>query len=291
MALNIPMPDSSGDSLLKGLDTGSTMFSRMIQPVIERERLKQQQQQFVQNYALQKQAQSRASALMPYMIQQYQDTHRTAASEADMKDIYRNLLKSALADGGTGGAPTGGISPQRSSGGQPPAASGALGVPLPGSQPPQADGVPQGGVMPPQVGQIPPQAGGAPNALQGLPDQGQASGMSQEPVISAMTQMPNQSMSGGQEHELRAGNPRLAKLDKVAGLVPGIPKPVQHFSDDMLITSYPSGRITAQQIAGGNSTLRGPARDASDLEKLKNQAGENSEVYQNAKAASEKIIR
>lgn len=33
------------------------------------------------------------------------------------------------------------------------------------------------------------------------------------------------------------------------------------------------------------SALHGPARDASDLEKLKNEAGENSEVYLNAKAA------
>ena len=65
MALNIPMPDLPGTSFLKGVDTGSSMFSRMIQPVIERERLKQQQEQFIQNLALQKQAEGRQQSLMP----------------------------------------------------------------------------------------------------------------------------------------------------------------------------------------------------------------------------------
>lgn len=36
--------------------------------------------------------------------------------------------------------------------------------------------------------------------------------------------------------------------------------------------------------ATGVNVLHGPARDAADLEKLKKEAGENSEVYQNAKA-------
>jgi len=37
-------------------------------------------------------------------------------------------------------------------------------------------------------------------------------------------------------------------------------------------------------LAGQSGVLHGPARDASDLEKLKKEAGEDSEVYQNAKA-------
>ena len=51
-----------------------------------------------------------------------------------------------------------------------------------------------------------------------------------------------------QEHELRPGNPALSKLDSVAGLVPGIPKPVQHITNGVIFTTYPSGRMTAQKV-------------------------------------------
>lgn len=208
MALNIPMPESPGTSFLQGIDTGSSMLSRLMQPVLERERLKQQQTQFVQDYALKKQAQDKTNALLPYMIQQYQDTHRTSASEADMKDIYRNLLKDALADsGGQSGAPNvGGMPPQRS--------------------------------MPSQ-GQVPLQIGAAPNAAPSLPD------VNGGVITSPMT---SNTAFAEQEHELRAGNPRLAKLDSVAGLVPGVPKAATHYSNGMIFTTYPSGRMTVQQM-------------------------------------------
>lgn len=62
MALNIPNTDLPGTSFLKGVDTGSSMFSRLIQPVLERERQKQQAEQFAQKLALSKQAAARAGA-------------------------------------------------------------------------------------------------------------------------------------------------------------------------------------------------------------------------------------
>ena len=62
MALDIPMPESPGNSLLKGLDTGSTLFSRMIQPMIARERLKQAQEEFQQELALKKAEFARSGA-------------------------------------------------------------------------------------------------------------------------------------------------------------------------------------------------------------------------------------
>jgi len=42
MALNIPMPGLPGDALLKGINTGSQMFSRIMQPIIQREQLAEQ---------------------------------------------------------------------------------------------------------------------------------------------------------------------------------------------------------------------------------------------------------
>jgi hypothetical protein len=62
MALNIPNTELPGTSFLKGIDTGSTMFSRMMQPILEREKQKQQAEQFAQELALRKQAESRMGA-------------------------------------------------------------------------------------------------------------------------------------------------------------------------------------------------------------------------------------
>lgn len=241
MALNIPMPDSPGNSLLKGLDTGSSMFSRMIQPVIERERMKQAQNQFVQDYALRKQNQDKQNTLLPYMIQQYQDAHRTAAGEAKFKELYRNLIQGALNGGNAGSdASSGSDMPPQVGNGQPPAPSGMLpqgmGIPLPGGASPQAPGVP-------------PQMGGMPPSDQSTPDKS-----GQAPTPSPIgSPMPVDQDISGQEHELRAGNPSLTKLDKVAGLVPGIPKPVQHINNGLVFTTYPSGRMTVQKVQGAQS--------------------------------------
>lgn len=265
MALNIPMPDLPGTAFLKGADTGSSMFSRMIQPVIERERMKQQQDQFVQNLALQKQAQGRAAALMPYMIQQYKDAHRTAASEAEMKEMYRNLIKNALSGddsaGAVGGAPppvAPGMPPQ-AMGGQPnPMQQG--GMPQQG-MPPQ--GMPQQG-MPQNVAPPVPGAAGAP-PMPGMPPNAPT-----PPVTSAGVVPQGASM---QEHELRPGNPRLAKLDQIAGLVPGVPKPVQHISGGMVFTTYPSGRMTVQQVSGSGGQTPGERNvSAKEASKIRDQA-------------------
>lgn len=62
MALNIPNTELPGTSFLKGIDTGSTMFSRLMQPVLEREKQKQQAEQFAQELALKKQQEARMGA-------------------------------------------------------------------------------------------------------------------------------------------------------------------------------------------------------------------------------------
>lgn len=224
MALNIPMPGAPGTGFMQGVDTGSNLWSRIMQPQMERARLEQQQNQFVQNLALQKQAQSRAQALLPYMIQQYQDTHKTAASEAAIKDIYRKIIQGATDDSGTG-MPTGAPTPVMT---------------------PTVPGMPQqGGAVPGAAPMQPPSpiagANAMPNAVGGNPIS------APNPMAAPAPSTPDIS---GQEHELRMGNPRLAKLDAIAGLVPGIPKPVQHFQNGMVFTTYPSGRMTVQKVQG-----------------------------------------
>lgn len=46
MATNIPLPGLMGDSFLKGMDSGSGMFQKIMQPILEREKQKQQDAQF-----------------------------------------------------------------------------------------------------------------------------------------------------------------------------------------------------------------------------------------------------
>jgi hypothetical protein len=62
MALNIPNTDLPGNSFLKGIDSGSSMFSKLMQPVLEREKQKQQAEQFAQELALKKQQEARMGA-------------------------------------------------------------------------------------------------------------------------------------------------------------------------------------------------------------------------------------
>lgn len=62
MALNIPMPELPGSGFLKGIDTGSSMFSRMIQPILEREKQTQLERHFQEQLKLSKAAAARAGA-------------------------------------------------------------------------------------------------------------------------------------------------------------------------------------------------------------------------------------
>lgn len=52
MATGIPLPGERGEALLRGIDTGSSMFSRMMQPVLEREKQKQAEEHFKQQMAM-----------------------------------------------------------------------------------------------------------------------------------------------------------------------------------------------------------------------------------------------
>lgn len=62
MATRIPLPGQPIDALLSGANTGSSMFARLMQPIIERQKMAQQAEQFKQEIALKKAAAARAGA-------------------------------------------------------------------------------------------------------------------------------------------------------------------------------------------------------------------------------------
>lgn len=103
MALNIPMPDSPGTGFLKGIDTGSAMFSRLMQPIIQRENMQRQWKEHLDQLALQKQAQERASQRLPFQIQAFKDAHSKAMYDRDPEAQFAMMQKMMGLAGGMGG--------------------------------------------------------------------------------------------------------------------------------------------------------------------------------------------
>lgn len=107
MALNIPMPDLPGTGFLKGIDTGSSMFTRMIQPVLEREKQRQQAEQFAQELELRKQQLAKQGAnsdLQRALLQQ----QILAAKHANDPMYEFNQFKNLMGAMSGGATPTGG---------------------------------------------------------------------------------------------------------------------------------------------------------------------------------------
>ncbi len=61
MALNIPNVGSPGEALLNGVNTGSSMFSRLMQPILDREKQAQLERHFQEQLKLSKAAAGRAA--------------------------------------------------------------------------------------------------------------------------------------------------------------------------------------------------------------------------------------
>lgn len=62
MSTRIPLPGNMIDTLMKGVDTGSTLYSRAMQPILDREHQKQAEEHFKQQMALRKAAFARSGA-------------------------------------------------------------------------------------------------------------------------------------------------------------------------------------------------------------------------------------
>lgn len=62
MPLNIPMPDLPGNAFLKGMDSGGSLFTRLMEPRLEREKQKQLHEHFLQELMAKKEAAERSQA-------------------------------------------------------------------------------------------------------------------------------------------------------------------------------------------------------------------------------------
>lgn len=292
----IPMPQGHNEVFKDVMDYYEQLQKRKAQQDQFSQELATNKDQFAQKLALSKQAEDRAQALMPYMIQQYKDLHGKEAAQADIQKIYRDLIKDALENGGGASAVPGapGGAPGLPKGGEDPslvAYPGTSDNPLLSEQnrqrlqqfmaqnpnlpdeqkaqisnflqmpqsPMTAGGAPLSPGMVPGAAPAPAlpgqtpisgQPGQAPQMPGQMPGQvpGQLPGQPQEQKLpQAMPAGGEGGIPPGQEVTVKPGNPQLEKLDRVAGLVPGIPKPQTHFAPNgMIVTRYPSGKVTLQ---------------------------------------------
>lgn len=110
MAINVPMPDLPGTSFLKGIDTGSSMFTRLMQPILQREQQKQLDEHFKKEFALKQAAAGRASALQPLHQQMLQEQLLALKHKNDpMYEInqWKALQDMIMGGGVPGGNPAG----------------------------------------------------------------------------------------------------------------------------------------------------------------------------------------
>ncbi|HWW39676.1 hypothetical protein [Pedobacter sp.] len=83
MALGIPLPGSFGEALNQGVNTGSSMFARIMEPILKREQLAQQMKIHKDALALQQASAGRAAALAPLHQQLAQLQIQKAQMESD----------------------------------------------------------------------------------------------------------------------------------------------------------------------------------------------------------------
>ena len=126
MALNIPNVGQAGESLLQGINTGSSMFSRLMTPVIAREQLAQQMKIHQDALALQKATQARLAAMAPLQRRLAELNIQRAEMETDpaKKMAYINTIMQGIHGmNGQGGQQTGELP------GQPMIPFAAMGMP------------------------------------------------------------------------------------------------------------------------------------------------------------------
>lgn len=111
MPLNIPMPADFGETLLKGVNTGSGFFARMMQSVIEREKQAQLERHFQEELKLRKAAAGRAGANSDLQRQMLQQQLLALQHKNDPNWELQNYLNTMKAFGNVGGGTTSPVTP------------------------------------------------------------------------------------------------------------------------------------------------------------------------------------
>lgn len=111
MALNIPLPGAPGENLLKGIDTGSSMFARLMHPILAREQQAQAERHFQEELKLRKAAAGRAGANSDLQRQIMQQQLLAAQHRNDPMYEFNQYkaLQDMITDGGAAGQPGGQI--------------------------------------------------------------------------------------------------------------------------------------------------------------------------------------
>lgn len=284
MATRIPLPSAPGESLMKGIDTGSTMFSRLMQPILEREKQKQLEEHFQEQLKLSKASAGRNAALFKYRLQELQDKH--AASEFD-----RNMMGQLF---GGNEQPLNEPNESKSvNDGYP-----ALNKMFEGQGAFPGGEIEHGNLDLNNRPQVPnPETGGASTVWSmsiGTP-KGEVliPRVSDDGRILTPAEAQDQFHRTGKHMGIYSSPEEATKASQMiheqqAASVGA--KPGNNLLDvlraDPVKRAYFKYKFKFDPLAvEKGDVLHGPARDASDLAKLKTQVGENSEVYQNAKAA------
>jgi len=103
MPFNIPMPEPFEQTLMKGVNTGSGMFSRLMQPILEREKQAQLERHFQEQLKLSKAAAGRAASLAPLQRRMAELNLQKAEMEADpiKKMAYIQKIMQGIGNMGT----------------------------------------------------------------------------------------------------------------------------------------------------------------------------------------------
>jgi len=99
----IPLPGLPGQSFLTGLDTGSNLFTRIMNPILQREQLAQEKQlsdaqraqqlrQHLDNLAIQKQSQARLNQLQPLQMALLNAKQQQAMANAQKAQMWSQLF-------------------------------------------------------------------------------------------------------------------------------------------------------------------------------------------------------
>ncbi len=243
------MPELPGGAFLKGLDTGSTLYSRMMGPKLKREAMAQAWQQHLDQLKMQKAAAGRAA-------QAAEDAHKLALMKLDPLSAFKQMVAyQQQMNGGQGG-----MQPSQEQSSMP-SIGGMFG------QQPQE-------MMEPEQGQFPLAEQQGLQEIMPEPEQGQFPALQQK-ILNPM-QQPQADVPALNEQAI---NPLEAA--NASSATNGLD--MEKIKKDPLLRAAFKQLFKYDPIEKPSS-YTGAAREGLDMARLKKDYGVNSEAYRNAQA-------